>query len=148
MKLTKDMMRLYAVTDRSWLRGQTLYEQVEQALIGGATLVQLREKELDEEAFLCEAVDMAKLCHRYGVPRYRSPATPPHRPAPRGSPPPYDPNRACRPYPCRYARCSSSAPTLRQVASPHYAVPRTIPPQEPQTISIIVSYLANFQAHS
>ena len=68
MKLTEEMMRLYAVTDRSWLHGQTLYEQVEQALIGGATLVQLREKELDEEAFLCEAVDMARLCHRYGVP--------------------------------------------------------------------------------
>ena len=68
MTLTKDMMRLYAVTDRSWLRGQTLYEQVEQALTGGATLVQLREKELDEETFLREAVAMAKLCHRYGVP--------------------------------------------------------------------------------
>lgn len=61
-------MRLYAVTDRSWLRGQTLYEQVEQALNGGATLVQLREKELDEDAFMREAVDMARLCHRYGVP--------------------------------------------------------------------------------
>lgn len=68
MKLTTEMMRLYAVTDRSWLRGQTLLEQVEQALIGGATLVQLREKELDEETFMREAVDMAKLCHRYGVP--------------------------------------------------------------------------------
>ena len=68
MKLTTEMMRLYAVTDRSWLRGQTLLEQVEQALIGGTTLVQLREKELDEEAFMREAVDMAKLCHRYGVP--------------------------------------------------------------------------------
>ena len=68
MKLTKEMLRLYAVTDRSWLRGQTLLEQVEQALIGGATLVQLREKELDEDTFLREAVDMAKLCHRYGVP--------------------------------------------------------------------------------
>ena len=68
MKLTTEMMRLYAVTDRSWLRGQTLCEQVEQALIGGATLVQLREKELDEDAFMREAVDMAKLCHRYGVP--------------------------------------------------------------------------------
>ena len=68
MKLTKDMMCLYAVTDRSWLRGQTLFEQVEQTLIGGATLVQLREKELDEETFLREAVELAKLCHRYGVP--------------------------------------------------------------------------------
>ena len=68
MKLTNEMMRLYAVTDRSWLRGQTLLEQVEQALKGGATLVQLREKELDEAAFLRDAIDMAKLCHRYGVP--------------------------------------------------------------------------------
>ena len=68
MKLTTEMMRLYAVTDRSWLRGQTLLEQVEQALSGGVTLVQLREKELDGEAFLREAIDMAKLCHRYGVP--------------------------------------------------------------------------------
>ena len=68
MKLTTEMMRLYAVTDRSWLRGQTLFEQVEQALAGGATLVQLREKELDEDTFMREAVDMAKLCHRYGVP--------------------------------------------------------------------------------
>ena len=68
MKLTKDMMRLYAVTDRSWLRGQTLFDQVEQALLGGVTLVQLREKELDEASFLREAVDMTKLCHRYGVP--------------------------------------------------------------------------------
>ena len=68
MKLTTEMMRLYAVTDRSWLRGETLYEQVERALAGGVTLVQLREKELEEDAFLREAVDMAKLCHRYGVP--------------------------------------------------------------------------------
>lgn len=68
MKLTGERMRLYAVTDRSWLRGRTLLEQVELALIGGTTMVQLREKELDEDAFLREAVEMAKLCHRYGVP--------------------------------------------------------------------------------
>ena len=68
MKLTEEMLRLYAVTDRSWLRGQTLLEQVEKALIGGATLVQLREKELDEDIFMREAVDLARLCHRYGVP--------------------------------------------------------------------------------
>ena len=42
---------LYAVTDRSWLHGQTLYEQAEQALQGGATFLQLREKELDEAHF-------------------------------------------------------------------------------------------------
>ena len=68
MKLTNDMLRLYAVTDRGWLRGRTLIEQVEEALRGGATMVQLREKELNEDAFLQEAVVLAKLCHRYGVP--------------------------------------------------------------------------------
>jgi len=68
MKWTAEQLRLYAVTDRSWLRGKTLLEQVEQALIGGATMVQLREKEMDEASFLHEALQMAKLCHRYGVP--------------------------------------------------------------------------------
>jgi len=68
MKFTAEMLRLYAVTDRSWLRGRTLYEQVEQALDGGVTLVQLREKEMAEDAFLREAIDLAKLCHRCGVP--------------------------------------------------------------------------------
>jgi len=68
MKLTREMMRLYAVTDRSWLCGRTILEQVEQALNGGITLVQLREKEMDEAAFLQEAVEMTRLCHRYGVP--------------------------------------------------------------------------------
>ena len=68
MKLTNDMLRLYAVTDRAWLRGRTLFEQVEDALRGGATMVQLREKALDEDAFLREAIALAKLCHRYGVP--------------------------------------------------------------------------------
>lgn len=68
MKLINDMLRLYAVTDRAWLRGRTLLEQVEDALRGGATMVQLREKALDEDAFLREAIALAKLCHRYGVP--------------------------------------------------------------------------------
>ena len=68
MKLTNEMLRLYAVTDRAWLRGRTLLEQVEDTLRGGATMVQLREKALDEDAFLREAIALAKLCHRYGVP--------------------------------------------------------------------------------
>ena len=68
MKLKNDMLRLYAVTDRRWLRGRTLYEQVEEALLGGATCVQLREKDMDFDAFLQEAIHMAKLCHRYGAP--------------------------------------------------------------------------------
>ena len=56
MNIEKKDMQVYAVTDRSWLMGDTLYHQVEQALKGGATFVQLREKELDPEAFLQEAI--------------------------------------------------------------------------------------------
>ena len=59
---------LYAVTDRSWLHGQTLYAQAEQALQGGATFLQLREKELDEAHFKEEAVALKALCRQYGVP--------------------------------------------------------------------------------
>lgn len=68
MNCSREMMRLYAVTDRSWLNGQTLYEQVEQALKGGVTLVQLREKGLGAEQFLQEARQIQQLCHRFGVP--------------------------------------------------------------------------------
>lgn len=68
MKCDKQMMRLYAVTDRAWVGRQSLYEQVEAALKGGATCVQLREKNLDDEAFLREALEISALCRRYGVP--------------------------------------------------------------------------------
>lgn len=68
MKFSESMLRLYAVTDRSWLGSQTLSEQVEQALLGGATCVQLREKELNPAAFLAEAKELKALCARYGVP--------------------------------------------------------------------------------
>ena len=63
----KDLL-LYAVTDRAWLNGETLYEQVEKTLKGGTTFVQLREKNLDEESFLEEAVEIKELCKKYNVP--------------------------------------------------------------------------------
>lgn len=68
MKCDKKDLLLYAVTDRSWLKGQTLSAQVEQALKGGATFVQLREKNLDREQMLEEALEIKKLCQVYGVP--------------------------------------------------------------------------------
>ncbi len=68
MNFNKDMLLLYAVTDRSWIGRQTLYEQIEDALIGGVTIVQLREKELSEDAFIAEAKEIKALCHRYNVP--------------------------------------------------------------------------------
>ena len=61
-------MLLYAVTDRSWVGKQSLYEQVESALKGGVTCVQLREKNLDNAAFLNEAIEISALCKRYKVP--------------------------------------------------------------------------------
>uniref|UniRef100_UPI004027C7DA thiamine phosphate synthase n=1 Tax=Coprococcus sp. TaxID=2049024 RepID=UPI004027C7DA len=59
---------LYAVTDRHWLNGATLISQVEAALKGGATFIQLREKNLDDEAFYKEALEIQKLCRNYKVP--------------------------------------------------------------------------------
>ena len=68
MRCDKKDLLLYAVTDRSWLGGETLYSQVEKALKGGATFVQLREKELDEGRFLNEAREIKELCRKYQVP--------------------------------------------------------------------------------
>lgn len=68
MKCDKKDLLLYAVTDRAWLGEQTLYEQVEEALQGGATFIQLREKELDDDSFLKEAMEIQELCRSYHVP--------------------------------------------------------------------------------
>lgn len=61
-------LRLYAVTDRSWLGNGTLSDAVEAALRGGATMVQLREKSLTQEDFLQEAKMLAALCARFQIP--------------------------------------------------------------------------------
>ncbi len=68
MKLSPENLRLYAVTDRSWLNGRTLAEQVSDAIDGGATIIQLREKTLSDEAFLAQAKELALLCHSKNVP--------------------------------------------------------------------------------
>lgn len=64
----RQAMLLYAVTDQAWVGRQSLYEQVECALQGGATCIQLREKDLDDPAFLDEALSHQPLCRTYGVP--------------------------------------------------------------------------------
>ena len=64
-------LRLYAVTDRAWSGqkgAEILYRQVEQAIRGGVTLVQLREKNIGKTDFLKEAKNLVRLCHSYGVP--------------------------------------------------------------------------------
>ena len=56
------------MTDRSWTGQQSLYEQIEEALKGGVTMVQLREKQLSEDELVAEAIQIKELCHRYEVP--------------------------------------------------------------------------------
>lgn len=68
MRFDREMLRLYAVTDRAWVGRQTLSEQIEDALRGGVTLVQLREKNLAKEEFVAEAKAVLALCRQYGVP--------------------------------------------------------------------------------
>ncbi len=68
MKCNREMMKLYGVTDRSWLGARTLYEQVEAAIKGGATIIQLREKKMPEEEFLQESRELKMLCNAYKIP--------------------------------------------------------------------------------
>ena len=68
MNFTAKNLLLYAVTDRAWVGRQTLLEQIEDALRGGVTLVQLREKDLPQPDFIREAAQAPALCHRYGIP--------------------------------------------------------------------------------
>ena len=64
MKCDKKDLLVYAVTDRHWLNGRTLYESLD----GGVTFLQLREKDLDDENFLKEAIELKELCKEYKVP--------------------------------------------------------------------------------
>lgn len=68
MKFDRESLLLYAVTDRHWLDEESLYQQVEKTLKGGATFIQLREKDLDREHFLAEAIEIKELCRVYKVP--------------------------------------------------------------------------------
>ena len=68
MKFSRESLRLYAVTDRTWLNGRSLGQVVEEAINGGATLIQLREKNLGYEAFKYQALEIQRLCRKYDVP--------------------------------------------------------------------------------
>lgn len=68
MKIKPEILRVYGVTDASWTGRFTLLEQVEQALKGGITCIQFRDKQLENDAFLREAKKMKVLCEKYHVP--------------------------------------------------------------------------------
>lgn len=68
MNITREQLRLYAVTDRAWAADEAaLFRQIEDAIDGGASIVQLREKHLDQAAFLAEAEQFTALCRRKGA---------------------------------------------------------------------------------
>lgn len=66
--MNKHLLRLYAVTDRTWLNGRTLCADVEKALKGGATMLQLREKNMDYNDFVKSASQVKAICEKYDVP--------------------------------------------------------------------------------
>lgn len=68
MKLSSENLRLYAVTDRYWLKGRTLAEVVKESITGGATMIQLREKNLQHDEFKREALEIQALCREYHIP--------------------------------------------------------------------------------
>ena len=68
MKCAEQDLLLYAVTDRHWLEGRKLIDVVRESLDGGVTMLQLREKTLEEGKFLEEARELQALCRDYHVP--------------------------------------------------------------------------------
>ncbi|MCI7035841.1 MAG: thiamine phosphate synthase [Spirochaetia bacterium] len=68
MNMNKDALSLYGITDRYWLNGRPLIHDVQLALEGGVTMIQLREKNLDEESFYREAIEIKELCKKFHVP--------------------------------------------------------------------------------
>ena len=68
MKLQREDLLLYAVTDRSWLKEKSLVKQVEEAVKAGVTLVQLREKEMPLQDQLLQAREIHDVTKHYGIP--------------------------------------------------------------------------------
>ena len=68
MKLNKEDLLLYGVTDSKYLKGRKMSELVEEAILGGVTMIQLREKEMTHEAFKQEALDVQSVCQKHHVP--------------------------------------------------------------------------------
>lgn len=68
MKFDKKCLALYAVTDRAWLKDKTLAEVVEESILGGVSIVQLREKNISHDEFVALALEIKDVCQKYKVP--------------------------------------------------------------------------------
>lgn len=66
--MNKRILRLYAVTDRSWLNGRALEDDIEKAIKGGVTLVQLREKNIATDDIIKSAIRIKSVCKKHGIP--------------------------------------------------------------------------------
>lgn len=68
MNIDKKTLRLYAITDRTWLNGRELNDDVEKAIKGGATIIQLREKNINYDELVKSAIKIKEVCRKYNVP--------------------------------------------------------------------------------
>ena len=68
MRLDKNSLKLYAVTDRKWLKGSSLEEEIEKAVRAGVTMVQLREKHMGSDELVSLAKRIGTVVHKYNVP--------------------------------------------------------------------------------
>ena len=66
--MNKDALSLYGITDRYWLNGRPLIHDVQLALEGGVTMIKKKKKNLDEESFYREAIEIKELCKKFHVP--------------------------------------------------------------------------------
>lgn len=69
MKLRSEQLRLYVVTDRSWLKGRSFVKQIEQIAQSGATMIQLREKGLELSEWIQRAKEISQITRRYQIPQ-------------------------------------------------------------------------------
>ncbi len=63
----KKTLKLYLITDSDLLKGRDFYKCIEEAMIAGVTMVQLREKEVDGKVFLEKAMKLRELTKKYNV---------------------------------------------------------------------------------
>lgn len=68
MNFTNEQLNLYLVTDRHWLANRNLEDDVEKAILGGVTMVQLREKNIDNDSFIELAKKVKQVCNKYKIP--------------------------------------------------------------------------------
>ena len=68
MRLDKNSLKLYAVTDRKWLKGSSLEEEVKKAVMAGVTMVQLREKHMEFAELVTLAKKIGAVVHKYNIP--------------------------------------------------------------------------------